>query len=286
MNFKSNMLKILVVFALILMIIPAIAAEDTAQDDEAAADSDDAVLTESGADDSSETSTDTDNELEAEDATELEEGQAAGEPAAAVGALVPAPSGFMMDLQAADLAVKVTPQYQTAQAGDLVVWATDFVNFGPNEAKNVIGQIELLEGNIAYIGAFATYINLGMTEAIPIPDEILAMTFDPITGKFYISDMLYYMFQTDMNPGDMNPGDVITLYIAGVALDDGQAIFAASINSTTYDPDLSNNVDFGYVNYAGEAAAAEETLPAAGNPIAMALLALISIVGLTFGRRL
>ena len=68
MNFKSNMLKILVVFALILMIIPAIAAEDTAQDDEAAADSDDAVLTDSGADDSSETSTDTDNELEAEDA--------------------------------------------------------------------------------------------------------------------------------------------------------------------------------------------------------------------------
>jgi hypothetical protein len=275
LNFKSNMLKILVVFALILMIIPAIAAEDTAQDDEAAADSDDAVLTESGADDSSETSTDTDDELEAEDATELEEGQAAGEPAAAVGALVPAPSGFMMDLPAADLAVKVTPEYQTAQAGDLVVWATDFVNFGPDVAEDVIGQVGLLQGNIAFYDAFATYFNAlnGMTEPVSIPNDYLALIFDPITGI--------------INLGDMAPGDVITLYIAGVALDDGQAIFAASIHSdTTYDPNPSNNVDFGYVNYAGEAAAAEETLPAAGNPIAMALLALISIVGLTFGRRL
>jgi hypothetical protein len=274
------MLKILVVFALILMIIPAIAAEDATVDDEAAAESDDVVLSESGADDSSETSSDTDDEIEADEEAELEEGEAAGEPVA-VEALVPAPSGFLMDLPAADVAVKVTPEYQTAEAGDLVVWAASFVNFGPDAAENPVGQVSLLEGNVAFVDAFATYINplMGMTEAVPVPDELLALAFDPVTGIFDLSDLFL--------DGTMAPGDVVTLYIIGQALDDGEAILGAAISSSTYDPDLSNNVDFGFVNYAGEsAAAAEETLPATGNPIAMALLALISIVGLTFGRRL
>lgn len=275
MNLKSNMLKILVVFALILMIIPAIAAEDTAQDDEAVAESDDVVLSESGADDSSETSTDTVDELQAEEETELEENQAAGEPAAAApatNALVPTSSGFMVNMdvtKVADLAVIVTPEYQTAKAGDIVVWAASFINLGPNTAKNAVGQISLLEGNIAYIDAFATKFNQFMDEPDVLPVDKM---FDPITGIFKI--------------GDMEKDERYTLYIIGQALDDGEAILGAAVFSDTYDPDLSNNVDFGYVNYAGEAAAAEETLPAAGNPIAMALLALISIVGLTFGRRL
>lgn len=272
MNLKSNMLKILVVFALILMIIPAIAAEDTAQDDEAVAESDDVVLSESGADDSSETSTDTADELQAEEGIELEENQAAGEPAAAAPApaapaLVPAPSGFLMNLPSADVAVSVTPEYQTAKAGDIVVWAASFFNFGPNVAEKALGQVKLLKGNIAYIDAFATYFNPEMDEPVEI-----AVDFDPVTGIYDIGDMAIGRY---------------TLYIIGQALDDGEAILSASISSITYDPNPSNNVDTAYVNYAGEqAAAAEETLPAAGNPIAMALLALISIVGLTFGRRL
>lgn len=275
MNLKSNMLKILVVFALILMIIPAIAAEDTAQDDEAVAESDDVVLSESGADDSSETSTDTADELQAEEGTELEENQAAGEPAAAAPAAAPAlaiaPSGFLMDFSSAnvaDVAVIVTPEYQTAKTGDIVVWAASFINLGPEVAKNAVGQVSLLEGNIAYIDSFATYFN-NLMDKPEISDKI----FDPVTGIFDI--------------GDMGSGDIYTLYIIGQALDDGEAILSAAVFSDSYDPNPSNNVDFAYVNYAGEqAAAAEETLPAAGNPIAMALLALISIVGLTFGRRL
>lgn len=280
MNLKSNMLKILVVFALILMVIPAIAAEDTAQDEGAVSESDDVVLSESGADDSSETSTDTDDELEAdeeiedEDETELEEVPSAGEPTVDAAALVPTPSGFLMDLPSADVAVKVTPEYQTAKAGDLVVWAASFVNFGPDIAENAIGQVKLTKGDILLRDVFATYINplRGMTEPILIDDDLLAQSFDPVTGI--------------LNIGDMLPGDVITLYLVGEALSDGEAILTASIFSDTYDPDLSNNVAPQADNAVEEAAAAEETLPAAGNPIAMALLALISIVGLTFGRRL
>lgn len=274
MNLKSNMLKFLVVFALILMIIPAIAAEDTAQDDGTVSESDDVVLSESGADDSSETLEDTEDNLETdpEDLTELEEGQAAGEPAM-VTAPVPAPSGFLMDLPSADVAVEISPEFQTVNAGDLVMWAVSFTNYGPDIAENTIGKVALLEGNIYLLNVFATYFNpLYYDEPIPIPEEIIAEEFNPITGE--------------LNIGDMSPNDIITLYLVGQALDDGEAILFASVSSDTYDPNLDNNVDVAYVNYAGEAAAAEETLPAAGNPIAMALLALISIVGVTFGRRL
>ena len=57
-------------------------------------------------------------------------------------------------------------------------------------------------------------------------------------------------------------------------------IYASAINGTSsFDPDLSNNYDFAWVGL--DASAAEEettnTLPEAGNPLAMALLALLAI---------
>ena len=262
MNLKSNMLKILVVFALIMMIIPAIAAEDTAQDEEAVSESEDVVLSDV-ADDSSDTSADTEDEVDDEvelDADE-EPGEAAGEPAAnGIPAVpVPAPSGFLMDLPAADLEVKVYPEIQKANVGDLVLWMVTVGNYGPNTAENSLVYVDILQGDILFLDYFAE-----------------EGTFDPYTGIWKVGDI----------PAEMGS----YLLIIGKALSDTNAALMAYAVSDTYDPNPYNNFDFGVVEFGGEVAAAEsvseETLPATGNPIAMALLALISIVGLTLGRRL
>lgn len=252
--------------AVVIMILPAIAAEDVSQDDtEAVSASDDVAVTVTETDDASDSGSDD------EIADETEEGEAAGETTTANA--VPAPSGFLMDLPSADLAVEVTPEYQTAKAGDLVSWIVTFMNYGPDEAENTIANINILKGDIFYLGAICSYFNPFLMDEPQIVDsDIFDQLYNPVTGEFDIGTML--------------PGDIISVYVTGLALSDGEAILGAKITSDTYDPDLSNNVAFGYVNYAGEAAAAEKTLPATGNPIVMVLLALISIVGVTFSRKL
>ena len=55
----------------------------------------------------------------------------------------------------------------------------------------------------------------------------------------------------------------------------GPYYLEALITTDSFDPDLSNNYDIAWI--APDAAAAEETLPETGNPLAMALLALLAV---------
>ena len=264
LNFKSNVLKISIVIAMILILIPAIAAEDAAVDEEPVSASDDVAVSESEPDDSSETLADAD--LEADDEAELadELGQAAGgEPSLyeteSLAYPVPTPSGFLMDLPAADLEINVYPSVQYAKAGDYVLWLVDVINNGPDMAENAFAYINLVEGDILLVD----YVeNAGY--------------YDPYTGVWNIGDML--------------PSEKVSLLILGQALSDSYATLFASVVSDTYDPDMSNNFAAAFVNYDGEVAAAaeevSEELPATGNPIVMALLALITMVGVSFGRKL
>lgn len=257
---------------MILILIPAIAAEDAAIDEEPVSESavDDVAVSESEPDDLSETLADTDAEddlaADEEAETELadELGQAAGgEPslyeAQSLAYPVPTPSGFLMDLPAADLEVNIYPSVQYAKAGDYVLWLVDVINKGPDMAENVFAYVNLVQGDILLVNYME---NAGY--------------YDPYTGVWNIGDML--------------PSEKVSLLILGQALSDSYATLFASVVSDTYDPDMSNNFDSAFVNYDGEVAAAaeevSEELPATGNPIVMALLALITMVGVSFGRKL
>ena len=136
-----------------------------------------------------------------------------------------------------------------------ISWGVTVTNHGPDVAKNTLTQIGATDNMMLY--------NLTVPE-----------------GTTYYTDGFWAI-------GDMNPGEAVTLVLDALKTDYGPYSVEALTLSDSFDPVLSNNYDvaFGAAEPAPVSAASEKTMPAAGNPIAMALLALIAIAGTTISRR-
>ena len=255
MNLKSNILKIGVVIALILMLIPVVAAEDlddsayaesvdqtdiisediTETDDELAADSqDDSVAAEDEA-------TDEDANLELT-ATE-EEDVATGVGAAYGGD----PS--------ADLQITVINPNEQLQVGDIAKLGILVYNNGPDKADNVLVRSVLLSGTI------------DISKFIPSQGQV-----------YLINETIYWVV------GELEAGEFAFLGIIGQVMTNEDIIMLATVVSETPDPDLTNNFAFGIIDVVSAEESAE-AMPATGNPVALAILALLSVVGVSLRRK-
>lgn len=90
-----------------------------------------------------------------------------------------------------------------------------------------------------------------------------------------ITQGTYYPDYGIWEVGDLAKGDVAVMVLETIKMDEGPFYVDAIAVSGSADPDLTNNYDIAWVGL--DAAAAEETLPETGNPLAMALLALLAI---------
>lgn len=260
MNLKSSILKIAVVIALICMLVPVIAAEDV--DDTAVTESVDAstdVVSEdiSAADELTadedattveEDADDEDPDDEAADDEGTEEGDEEDE-----GEVVDDAEDGAED-ESADLQISVIAPKNKVAVGDLAKFGILVYNNGPDAASNVVVRCALISGHMYVI------------KAVPSQGE-----FDTYNGIWYV--------------GDLEPGEYAFLAIEGVVLSDEDLLLVATVTSDTPDPDESNNLAFGYIDVVAGEEPAAETLPATGNPIALALLALLSVAGVSLRRK-
>ena len=148
----------------------------------------------------------------------------------------------------ADVAVDVNNIGETDYT---LLWSVVALNYGPDTAYDTVVRITGSD-------------NLFLTNY-----KVLDGSFDPATSKWYVGDM----------PAGTASALLLETYKVDVLLDQGYGPYYvdALIVSDSFDPDLSNNYD---IAWAGLDASAEETtntLPEAGNPLAMALLALLAI---------
>lgn len=260
MNLKSNILKIGVVIALIIMLIPVIAAEDVDNTD-LSVDVDDADaisedVSDDDADDESDEEIDDEDDDEELDDEEIDDED---DDISFKNDLILAYADADPDEGVADLQISVLTPKGPIQAGDLAKFGIVVYNNGPDTASNVQVAAKFISGDVMILGTQATQ------------------------GDFIgiINGVMYWVV------GDLPAGQAACLFILGKALSNEDILLEAMVFSDTYDPDLSNNVDFGFIQV-GELDSAVEAaseLPATGNPIAMALLALLSVVGLSFRRK-
>ena len=278
MNLKSNILKITVVIALIFILIPVIAAEDVddsvyteevddsvteAIDDSVSAEDSDETnddlgeslddnLEETLDDDPVEATTDENNENPDETEDLLQEAETTGYGNDDV-LLADAAAGE----QSADLQISVMTPDKKLKVGDVTVVGMFVYNKGPDTASNVIVRSKLLSGTLQIITAM------------------------PSKGNFFVYKGILYWYI-----GDLAPGEFASLVIPAEVVSEEDIEILAIVTSDTPDPDLSNNVAFGYIDVAGdEVEEASEVMPATGNPIALALLALLSVVGVSLRRK-
>ena len=251
MNLKSSILKIAVVIALICMLVPVIAAEDV--DDSVYAESvdegTDAVS--QGVSVTDELAVDEDDAGDdvAEDETgdeEIDEDDVGDD--------------IEVDAQAdgeADLQISVITPKTQVQVGDLAAFGIIVYNNGPDTATNVMVRATLLSGNIYLLST------------------------EPTQGEAVLYDGVLYWYV-----GDLGPGEFAYLPIVGIVLSNQDILLVATVTSDTPDPDESNNMAFGFIDVvdAQEEAPVEE-LPATGNPIVMALLAVLAVVGVSLRRK-
>lgn len=253
MNFNSKILKISIVIALIFMIIPIVAAEDTAADsvytEEQSIDdvnvvqaqdeiNDDVLAADDDLNDYFLDDVDLDDEDEEENGDEYLDGVDEEEASA--------------DLE---IVSYVTPQ--KLKVGDYAVFSFVVYNNGPDMASNVVAYANIYKGDVLFISYFCSH-----------------GVYDSYTGVWDI--------------GDLESGEYATLNVLGQVLSDTQIVTIASVMSDTPDPDESNNYYLDYINVESDSvdvAAETETLPATGNPILMVLLAVLTMVGVTVGRR-
>lgn len=145
------------------------------------------------------------------------------------------------DIPVSDVGVIVIPLYDF---DELQTWNILAYNLGPDDAANT--QVFLsASDNLLYFDHLAF-------------DGV----FDPVYGIWYVEDL--------------PAGSFSQMYLAMSKIAPGPSYIEAVVVSDSLDPDLSNNYDIGYFGLES-ASASEETLPAAGNPLVMALLALFVI---------
>ncbi|MBE6504527.1 MAG: DUF11 domain-containing protein [Methanobrevibacter millerae] len=145
------------------------------------------------------------------------------------------------DVSVADVEVDVEPLTENEYE---IYWGVGVANNGPDTAYNTVVRVDGSD-------------NLYLWD-IPV-----------------ISQGTYYPEYGVWDVGDLAAGDVAVMILDTVKMDEGPYWVDAIAVSDSADPDLSNNYDIAWVGL--DAAAAEETLPETGNPLAMALLALLAI---------
>lgn len=142
----------------------------------------------------------------------------------------------------ADLVIDI----ENAEIEDDIVWAITVVNKGPDTAVNT-GVLTYGSDNLFILDYMAS-----------------VGEFDPITGIWEI--------------GDLANNDYAILILDTLKVGSGPYYVEALVVSDTPDPNVENNYAISYVGLDSAAAsAAEETLPATGNPLVVALLALMAI---------
>ena len=148
------------------------------------------------------------------------------------------------DTESADLAIDVE-QIDETEDGE-IIWSVVVTNYGPDTAENAFSLINVAPG-------------LGVFEYLTTHGE-------------YDSELSLWVI------GDLAKDEQALLLLGTFIIDEGPYYVEAIVLSDTDDPDFSNNYDIAYY---GEASAAEEpaTLEnhVTGNPIAMALLALLAV---------
>ncbi|WP_407414518.1 hypothetical protein [Methanobrevibacter sp.] len=145
----------------------------------------------------------------------------------------------------ADIGVEVT---EVEDYGDFIIWDVLAYNLGPNVAEDTQVFVHLSD-NLAYL----------------MDAQLVDDFFMPITANYGI----WYL-------GDFAPNTFTEMLIATKTLDDGPFYVEAFAISSTEDPDWSNNYDIAYAR-ADSTPVEADTLPEAGNPIAVALLGLMAI---------
>ena len=159
----------------------------------------------------------------------------------AAGGDVPVTAEAVSEEPTADLAVNVEPLFEDE---DSIVWGIEVTNYGPFIAINT---------NVFVDGSDNLFLwDYAATDGV----------FDPI--------LLVW------NVGDVLVDDTAYLFIETLKVDEGPYYVEAFALSDTLDPDYSNNYDIAWVGL-DASAAKETTLPATGNPLAVALLALLAI---------
>ncbi|MEE0025442.1 hypothetical protein, partial [Methanobrevibacter sp.] len=148
----------------------------------------------------------------------------------------------------ADVAVDVNNIGETDYT---LLWSVVALNYGPDTAYDTVVRITGSD-------------NLFLTNY-----KVLDGSFDPATSKWYVGDM----------PAGTASALLLETYKVDVLLDQGYGPYYvdALIVSDSFDPDLSNNYDIAWVGLDASAEETTNTLPEAGNPLAMALLALFAI---------
>ena len=163
----------------------------------------------------------------------------------------------------ADLEIIVDIDKEKAKVGDDVTVTFTVINHGPDSAINSRAYVEIPE----------SLRILGFTPS--------KGTYDPNTGIWTI--------------GDLAPGEEVTLTVFTKALKPGVIVCNASVESDTYDPNLSNNRDSDNltVEEVPPEVPVDEVPPAegitmlpTGNPVAMVLLALFAVLCVNIRRRL
>ncbi|MBR0371239.1 MAG: DUF11 domain-containing protein [Methanobrevibacter sp.] len=145
------------------------------------------------------------------------------------------------DVSVADVEVDVEPLTENEYE---IYWGVGVANNGPDTAYNTVVRVDGSDNLLLW--------------DIPV-----------------ISQGTYYPEYGVWDVGDLAAGDVAVMILDTLKMDEGPYWVDAIAVSDSADPDLSNNYDIAWVGL--DAAAAEETLPETGNPLAMALLALLAI---------
>ncbi|MER2013101.1 MAG: DUF11 domain-containing protein, partial [Methanobrevibacter sp.] len=164
-------------------------------------------------------------------------------------------------LPEADLAITIVPDVTNVKVGDKVQYKVTVVNNGPDTAVNTRAVIEL-------------------------PKELKLLGFEPSVGTYDPETGIWTI-------GDLAPGEEVTLLLDAEALASGKIVVRASVESDTYDSDLSNNNDSAEITVEEVIVPPEAepqvdnvpTMHATGNPIAMVLLALIALAGAALRRK-
>ena len=155
------------------------------------------------------------------------------------------------DVPTADLEVDVEDIYEDDFG---IIWGVGVKNNGPDTAESTVVRVD---------GS----------------DNLLLFDYYATAGEFFPEEGVWFV-------GDLKANDIAVLLLDTIKMDKGPYYVEALAVSDTFDPILSNNYDIAWSGLEEvSASAAESTMPAAGNPIAMALLALITIVGASFARR-
>lgn len=249
MKFNSKILKISILIAIIFVLIPMVAAEDATDSvyaEEQNADEISVDQDDALTDEDDDAATDGDEDFGEDEDDEITDDETYDDEVDAT---------YASD-SSADLSIITFNTPSKVKVGDFIILNYLVFNNGPDDASNVIAHTKLLSGDLFYITA---YCNKGI--------------FDPTTGEWYI--------------GDLPAGAYAQLSILCKVLGDAPIITFGTVTSDTPDPDLTNNIcmNVQYVGSAEEQVAEAATLPETGNPIMMALLALISVVGLSFTSR-